>query len=327
MRTPRRFWGQPLLAAVVGAIALFAGVRAGSPLAAEVTAESDWIVRWNGKPVCVYAFAQGQIKPYVRELTTLAGYNVLRDSPSDHKHHHALMYGIRVNGVNFWEEAAGAGVQKPVKILTRKTGRSSDGKPQAVFGQRILWLTAEDASTATSEAQALLAEDRTLTVIVDEADRAVAVHWHAQFTVGGKTNEVALTGANYHGLGVRFLAELDAPARHIIGGRALDLAGTQQDCSAAAWGAVSFDVPGRPATLAITGGPANAGGPPVFFSMHQPFAYLSATQALDRQTLTRRRGERWTLDYRVVVYPDVRSASELARSAEAWIAGQRAERD
>ena len=37
----------------------------------------------------------------------VTGENLLRDAPHDHLHHHALMYGIRVNGVNFWEETPG----------------------------------------------------------------------------------------------------------------------------------------------------------------------------------------------------------------------------
>ncbi|MBI4579868.1 MAG: PmoA family protein, partial [Planctomycetes bacterium] len=44
------------------------------------------------------------IKPYVEQLLTPSGVNVLRDSPSDHKHHHGIMFAVAVDGVNFWEE-------------------------------------------------------------------------------------------------------------------------------------------------------------------------------------------------------------------------------
>src|SRR5690606_22625381 len=58
--------------------------------------------RWAGVP----------FKPYVRELTTPSGTNVIRDAPADHLHHHGLMFAVTVDGVNFWEEAASSGVQR-----------------------------------------------------------------------------------------------------------------------------------------------------------------------------------------------------------------------
>ena len=41
-------------------------------------------------------------KSYVKQLCSPAGVNVLRDSPHDHKHHHALMFAVGVDGVDFW---------------------------------------------------------------------------------------------------------------------------------------------------------------------------------------------------------------------------------
>jgi hypothetical protein len=49
---------------------------------------------------------------------------------------------------------------------------------------------------------------------------------------------------------------------------------------------VSFDAPGHPATIALAGHPANARGDATYFSMLTPFAYLSATQALDKEPLS-----------------------------------------
>ncbi|MHC4656117.1 MAG: DUF6807 family protein, partial [Planctomycetota bacterium] len=50
-------------------------------------------------------------KPYVQQLFSPAGVNILRDAPADHLHHHALMFAVKVNGVNFWEETPTAGKQ------------------------------------------------------------------------------------------------------------------------------------------------------------------------------------------------------------------------
>ncbi|HEY9174805.1 MAG TPA: DUF6807 family protein, partial [Verrucomicrobiae bacterium] len=75
---------------------------------------AEWTVTSGGQKLLVYAFGRERFKPCVRELYTLKGDNLLRDAPHDHLHHHALMYAIRVNGLNFWEEISGSGVEKPV---------------------------------------------------------------------------------------------------------------------------------------------------------------------------------------------------------------------
>ena len=58
-----------------------------------------------------YPYKDVPFKPYVQKLFSPAGVNILRDAPFDHLHHHALMYAIKVDGVNFWEETPTAGKQ------------------------------------------------------------------------------------------------------------------------------------------------------------------------------------------------------------------------
>ena len=88
--------------------------------------------------------APDQIKPYVRELAPLRGDNILRDSPFDHKHHHGLMFAIRVNGVNFWEETPGCGHEKSV-VGARADAR---GHPRALLRHTIHWVAEPDANRA-----------------------------------------------------------------------------------------------------------------------------------------------------------------------------------
>src|SRR5574342_147613 len=98
------------------------------PLTASVQPERG-LIEWQfkGRPLLTYALATNQFKPYVRELRSLRGDNVLRDAPSDHLHHHGLMYAIRVNGVNFWEEINQPGHERHVTLLAHRTGRSPGG--------------------------------------------------------------------------------------------------------------------------------------------------------------------------------------------------------
>ena len=149
----------------------------------------------------------------------------------------------------------------------------------------------------------------------------VALHWRGEFEVGPKTNQVTLTGANYHGLGLRFLKEFDPLAKHLNSGGAPDLNG-RQDVSRHQWGSVSFDQPGQPATLVLFGHPSNARSPSWFFTMNSPFAYLSATQNLDQESLVYRQGEKFQLNYLVAVYPELKPAAAIQARAQTWSASK-----
>jgi hypothetical protein len=271
----------------------------------------NWTISYDGKPVLAYVFDPQKYKPYVQALNTVAGYGVLRDTPGDHLHHHALMYGIRVNGINFWEETAGCGVQKVVESRPPEILKDAAGLPQARLMQVLYWLAPGDAFLPNSNAPALLIERRTLTLTVDPAKRETALLWNSEFEVGPGTNVVTLAGANYHGLGMRFLEELDALAVHLTPDGNPDLANTRQDVSVHRWEAVAFNDPGKPATIALFGLPGNARADAHYFAMKTPFAYLSATQGLDQEPLVYHRGERFQLNYLVTTYPEVKSAEAL----------------
>lgn len=278
----------------------------------------EWTVSYMDQPILVYTSHPRQFKPFVQDLRTVKGYGVLRDAPFDHLHHHALMYAIRVNGVNFWEETSGCGVQRVVRTLPPQSRATDAGLPEARLEQVIHWLAPEDAFLPDTNAPALLVERRVLRLVIDPVAQETALYWQSRFEVGSKTNRVTLTGANYHGLGMRFLQELDPLARHFTDQGNPDLANNRQDVAAYPWQAIGFDAPGKPATIAVFGGPANARGNPVFFAMKTPFAYLSATQGLDKEPLVYERGQSFELNYLVTVYPAVKPSSAIAERARRW---------
>lgn len=293
---------------------------ADSPLQALAqTALQSWTIQHQGQPVLTYAFAPGRFKPYVQALATAEGVNVLRDAPFDHLHHHALMFAVRVNGINFWEEVPGSGVQKPVQTSEPVLGTSPAGLPQASLTQVLHWLASQDAFQPDTTSRALLVERRTLTLTVDAPRQETALSWRSEFEVGQATNEVTLGGANYFGLGARFLQELDPVAVHFTSQGPLDLANNRQDVSQHPWAAVAFDRTGKPATFAMFGSPKNAGGAPWFFSMKTPFAYLSATQRLDQQPLKYVRGDRFQLEYLVVLQSGVVDKGQLDVRFQRWL--------
>ena len=253
----------------------------------------------------------------------IGGTNILRDSPFDHKHHHALMFAFRVNGVNFWEEAPGCGHQKFVDGSLKVDFESDPHTPQRIsLRHRSTGSPSRTPACRTPAHAALLIEDRTLTVTVDESAgggrAAVALR------VPGRSQgpEVTLTGSNYNGLGMRFRQDLDPLATHLIGGDEPDLERHEARRERGPLGRrhvrrAGQAGDGRRLRLAAKPGRQR----PSFFSMKHPFAYLSATPGLDQKPLRYKTGDTFTLDYLIAVYPEIKPAEFLARRGERWAAG------
>lgn len=273
---------------------------------------NTWIATHQGQSLLRYNFNPRQAKPYVAEFSAPGGRNILRDAPFDHLHHHGLMYAIKVNGLNFWEEVPGNGIERVVE-----TSASAEGN-RATLRQVIHWVAPQDAFVADTAPHALLIEHRTLTLSVDAAARESALEWKAEFEVGNKTNQVALTGATYHGLGMRFLKELDALADHSYAGRKPDLSKSRQEVSTAPWASVSFAASDHPATITVVPHPKNARGDGLFFSMLTAFPYLAATQGLDKEPLVYRSGDKFTIRYLVLLYPELKPTEALEARAKRW---------
>jgi hypothetical protein len=277
-----------------------------SPISIEAKmARGELEVRYQGRKLLVYAFATNQFKPYVRELYTLRGDNVLRDAPPDHLHHHGLMYAVCVNGINFWEERGAAGIQQSVTLPWQD--RLRPGWVQ--FRQVVHWVA------PTNTASPLLVENRVLSLKVDESSQEVALRWDSFFTA---RQAVKIHGPNYDGLGLRLPESFNHVAKFQNSADAPYSANHTQDVIPARWTSVSGIVDGRQVVLVMFGRKNNAGGDTSFFTMLDPFAYLSATQALDKRPLEYKAGEEFTLSYLLTVYSEPKSLEFINRRGELW---------
>jgi len=280
----------------------------------------ELVVRYQGRKLLVYAFATNQFKPYVRELYTLRGENVLRDAPPDHLHHHGLMYGVCVNGINFWEEKEGAGIQKHVELPVLKATEDSAGMPVAWFAELIHWLAPTNRTAAVSREAALLIERRTLTVAVDEKNEEVALRWESQFQVGPKAGKVTTHGPNYDGLGLRLPEAFNHVAKFQNSHRMPYNGGKNtQTVNPAQWTSVSGVMDGREVMLVMFGRQDNGRGDSLFFTMLDPFAYLSATQGLDQMPMQYAAGRKFRLSYLLTVYTENKSAEFIRQRGERWV--------
>jgi hypothetical protein len=274
-------------------------------------------IRYGDKPLIVYASATNQFKPYVRELYTLSGENVLRDAPADHLHHHGLMYAIRVNGVNFWEERDAPGVERPVNLLSHGVSKSKTGLPQAKFTQLIHWLAHTNRNVVDARGAALLIEQRTLTLTVDSKNGGVVLQWDATFEVGQSGN-VTLQGTDYNGLGLRLQQSFDRVAVFQNSEKLPYDGRDTRNNLPARWTSVTGKTGNGEVTVALFGKSSNRGGDTSFFTLLEPFAYLSATQALNKTPLDYAAGETFRLSYLVTVYNQPKSADFLQERYETW---------
>ena len=241
----------------------------------------------DGKSLARYRLRDVPFKPYIDELRTPSGKNVLRDAPADHLHHHALMYAIRVGGHNFWEESdSNAG--KQVTVQDRITNNSVESE--------IDW--------NTSEQKTLLKETRKISVY-REGD-VTLLDWQSTLKATEDTVLGSKDVGHYNGLGLRFVEEMDK------GGRFFNDTGKHDDqivrgderLTRCRWMAYTANLAGTPVTVAIFDHPSNP-VPMSAFTMgdsNDIFAYMSATMNLHRKPVELKGGETFMFQYRIAVW-------------------------
>jgi hypothetical protein len=307
-------------ASLVASSPALAQTLTASPLKLDVQPAAGRVnVTFKGRPVLVYAFASNQFKPYVKELDTLAGDNVLLDSPPDHAHHHGLMFALWVNGINFWEERTDPGVEKTIDQPSCEAHSVADGPARAVIVQTIHWVASTNRWLADTTPVALLVERRTLTLTINEAAGEVALRWHGDFTVGHGARQVTLSGSFYDGLGLRFPRIFDHDARQENSENLPYTKAQTGELTAARWSAVSHQLDGHDVMVAVFNRPANR-GPAKFFTMLNPFTYVSATQDWEKQPQAFQTGNHFSLDYLVTVYAVPKSRAALEQRYARWLA-------
>ena len=109
-----------ILALIADATAPSGQIGAAEPTALRVVeGPATATIRAGDRTVLEYRTKASPMKPYIRELFTPGGVQILRDSPADHKHHHGLMFALGVDGVDFWEEAARPEAKSPAILWAR----------------------------------------------------------------------------------------------------------------------------------------------------------------------------------------------------------------
>ncbi len=247
-------------------------------------------------------------KVYVRALTTPSGVQILRDSPHDHVHHHALMYAIGADGVDFWSENPAA---KPGKQIPRDTEARIVGQ-NATIEQAVSWVDVDD--------QTYLEEARTITLQPAAISGASLLTWDSQFRPARGRESVELWGRHYFGLGMRFVTSMDnvGTLMNASGEEGESVRGTERLVEAD-WCAYTAPADGRLVTVAMFDHPDNAPHRATWFTMTGPFAYLAATLNLAKQPIQLAAGRRLSLRYGIALWDGEIGREQIQQAFRTWI--------
>jgi hypothetical protein len=255
---------------------LIAGLPALGQDRLEVAAgESVVSVKLAGRPLAAYQFQPQPRKPYLKELFSPSGVNVLRDAPADHLHHHSLMFAVAVDGVDFWSENEKCGHQKHARLDAPRV-HARNGQSWCSFSQQVDWL-GPDGKTLH------LKEQRSIDVGRTGDPAASLVVWSTSLAAPAGKQSVTLSGSTYFGLGMRFVQSMDKGGAFRNADGHSGVEGTNDVRSR--WCAYAAAANGKPVTVAMFDCPRNPRHPATWFTMDSNFAYLAATLNLNKQPL------------------------------------------
>ncbi|MHC4509892.1 MAG: DUF6807 domain-containing protein, partial [Planctomycetota bacterium] len=277
-----------------------------------ITEQSAISVCAGDSVLCSYRYSDVPFKPYVQQLFSPGGVNILRDAPEDHRHHHALMFAVAVDGVNFWEEQKEPGRQVHRQFAEVKADKRN-GIPFGGFVERLDWMNPRSE-------ELLLEESRTIEVCHVKDSRATLLSWQSSLSAPHGRESVTLTGSHYFGLGLRFVERMDVSGRfRNAAGRMGEVVRGDERLARANWCAYTAAPNGKPVTVAMLGHPGNVRDPTQWFTMTKPFAYLSATLSLHREPLEIARDRPLVLRYAVALWDGTVENDQIDRMYQRWV--------
>jgi len=265
------------------------------------------------RPLLDYRFADVSFKPYVKTLHTPSGINILRDSPHDHVHHHALMFAVAADGVDFWAEYPNKKRGKQVhRSLETFTGNPDNVTEVGGLSGQVDWLT--------SEGTHLLRERRIVETYRAGDLGATLLTWRTHLEPAPGRAAATLSGSHYFGLGMRFVESMDRVGRffHAAGKEGHVVRGTER-LTRTKWVAYVAPAGGKTVTVAMFDHPENSRHPATMFTMVEHFAYVSATLNLKKEPLKLEAGKPLALRYGVAVWDGEVGAEEIERLYRRWV--------
>lgn len=285
-------------------------------------------LKCGSQTVARYMPVANPMKPYVKELFSPSGVQLLLDSPPDHVHHHGLMFAVGAGDTEYFGKKPARGT--PAGDLGRQIPNPKGTKTDSSsIEQAIDWTQADGTRQ--------LFERRTVRVHPRTAGGPNVLTWETQLEAVEGVGPVKLWGRHYFGLGLRPVADLNETARFSVpaGAPPAHKVVFGELRESAAWCAFTGQVGGKPITVAIWDDPRNRPRA-IWYSMVKPMTYLGATIGLpDRvhrdakqktiklgpmeNPLTLEPGKSLTLRYGVAVFDGNVGAEAIDQARTAWL--------
>jgi hypothetical protein len=273
------------------------------------------VISVDHRALMLYRFGDVPFKPYVLEIRSPGGANVLREAPADHKHHHGLMFAVAVDGVDFWGELPTCGSQiahAPPEVKTA----SHDGLSRATLSQALDWLGPDKTLLAC--------EKRTIEVCAGGDLGATLLTWRVRLAPPPGKESIELSGHHYFGLGMRMAESMDKVGRFFNStGQEGEIVRGKERLQNAAWCAYTAPVDGKPLTVALFDDPGNPRHPARMFTMPENFAYQSATLNLWKEPLVVPAAAPLQLCYGVAVVDGAAEPQQVQKLYQQWLAREK----
>ncbi|MBC8327990.1 MAG: PmoA family protein [Planctomycetes bacterium] len=300
-----------LVAASRGGVSSAPGGAAGAVAAGAFAGDLSWdesaagstALRADGQDLWRFHHDPGLPFSYFHPLALPGTPSLTVDAPADHVHHHGLWFSWKyINGVNYWENAPGR---------DRPAGRSSIEELKetlrpdhsAGIGMRLLYLS--------PDGERMLAETRELEISAPAADGGYAIDWTSRFTALAET--VLLDRTPLPG-------EPNGQAWGGYAGLSVRLAQLEERAAATAEGPVEFNpqerfrgrsrafdyhgrIGGAEVGISVLDHPENLHAPSPWYAIRSADMSFFTPAVICYEPHPMRRGDGFTLRYRVLVHP------------------------
>ncbi len=302
------------------------------PKSLRLQMDQDVTIEVDGHTIATYRATESPMRPFLRELWTPGGVQILRDSPHDHRHHHGMMFALSVYGQDFWCDVPGAGREVPKPLEDVHLG----GEPatsRVTFTQPLDWVAPNGTVS--------LRERRTISAFADSkidapkkpipgADphkiNVTLLTWRSILSVPGN-KAVKLGGSDFSGLGTRFAVSMDGPGRFFnstghesstLGsdGQAID----NKRVTQSKWCAYTATADNKLVTIAMFHHPKNP-QPPYFCHLHIKggFAFLTGALNVDKKPIAVRPGAPLDLRFGIALWDGAVDKDRVEAVYQKWV--------
>lgn len=266
-------------------------------------------ILYGPRKIADYRYSKVPFKPYVKELFTPSGLQVLEDAPSGHLHHHGLMFAVGVDDINFWEEVDKSGSELHQKFSDINI-QSNAPIPLASFVEQLNWKSPE-------QEQPKLIETRKISAGYWQQENANVLLWNTMLENPSESQSVKLTGHHYFGLGARLIETLPEKVE-IISLTEDNLENVRGDeyLRDSPWCAMVVKNDAGTFTLLMVDSTKSVRFPPRWFTMRIPFVYISATRNLWKEPFEVKPKEKALFNHILVLWDGEKSKEYLGKVAK-----------